>query len=84
MGRSPPRRGRGDGGERDRLRERGEILVIRIGGGALGILERHPIDDSGIIGIGLQIRTHDLDADGDLDLAFAGKSGTYILFNEGR
>ena len=46
--------------------------------------ERHTIDDSGVIGIGLQIRTHDLDGDGDLDLALAGKTGTYILFNEGR
>ncbi len=46
--------------------------------------ERHTIDDSGYVGIGLQIRTHDLDADGDLDLALAGKTGTYILFNEGR
>ena len=46
--------------------------------------ERHTIDDSGQVGIGLQIRTHDLDSDGDLDIAVAGKSGTYLLFNEGR
>ncbi|MDG2166577.1 MAG: VCBS repeat-containing protein [Opitutales bacterium] len=46
--------------------------------------ERHTIDDSGTVGIGLQIRTHDLDGDGDLDIALAGKFGTHLLFNEGR
>jgi len=46
--------------------------------------ERHTIDDSGAVGIGLQIRTRDLDGDGDLDIALSGKSGTHLLFNEGR
>ena len=34
-------------------------------------------------GTGLQIRLPDLDADGDLDIVVAGKSGTYILWNDG-
>ncbi|MBH53123.1 MAG: hypothetical protein CMI18_02115 [Opitutaceae bacterium] len=46
--------------------------------------ERHTINDSGEVGIGLQIRTHDLDGDGDLDIALAGKSGTHLLFNQRR
>ena len=37
----------------------------------------------GSAGIGLQIRTGDLNGDGRLDIAVAGKSGTYIIFNEG-
>jgi hypothetical protein len=35
------------------------------------------------IGSGMQIRTFDLDADKRLDIAVAGKTGTYILFNRG-
>ncbi len=35
------------------------------------------------IGSGMQIRVVDLDGDKKLDLAVAGKSGTYILFNRG-
>jgi hypothetical protein len=34
-------------------------------------------------GIGLQIRTADLDGNGWLDLALPGKSGTFILWNDG-
>ena len=34
------------------------------------------------IGIGLQIRTADLDDDGDLDIVLAGKDGTQILFSQ--
>ncbi|GAB6166324.1 FG-GAP-like repeat-containing protein [Thermostilla marina] len=41
---------------------------------------RHPIAE-GQAGAGLQIRTADLDADGDLDIVVAGKDGTQILFN---
>ncbi len=41
---------------------------------------RHLIDD-GHVGIGLQIRTADIDADGDTDIVVAGKEGTQILFN---
>ena len=33
-------------------------------------------------GAGLQIRTADLDADGDTDIVVAGKEGTQILFNK--
>jgi len=38
--------------------------------------------DFGHVGIGLQIRTADIDADGDLDIVVAGKEGTQILFNK--
>lgn len=34
------------------------------------------------VGIGLQIRTADLDGDSDIDLVLAGKDGTQILFNQ--
>lgn len=35
-------------------------------------------------GIGLQIRVHDLDGNGWKDLVVPGKSGTHILWNDGR
>jgi len=37
--------------------------------------------NEGQVGAGLQIRTADLDADGDTDIVVAGKEGTQILFN---
>ena len=43
---------------------------------------RHTIDE-GHVGTGLQIRTADLNADGTVDIAVAGKDGTWILFNRG-
>ncbi|TWU38202.1 FG-GAP repeat domain-containing protein [Novipirellula artificiosorum] len=42
--------------------------------------EVFPIVES-TVGIGLQIRTADLDDDGDVDIVVAGKEGTQILFN---
>jgi len=45
---------------------------------------RHTIDDSGKVGTGLQIRTADINDDGRIDIAVAGKTGTYILFNKGK
>lgn len=36
------------------------------------------------VGSGMQIRVADLDGDGKLDIAVAGKTGTYILFNRGK
>jgi len=42
------------------------------------------IIDKGIVGTGLQIRTADLNGDGRLDIAVAGKSGTFLLFNDGK
>lgn len=33
------------------------------------------------VGIGLQIRTADIDGDGDIDIVVAGKDGTQVLFN---
>lgn len=44
-------------------------------------LQRHVINE-GQVGIGLQIRTADLDADGDLEIVVAGKDGTQILWNQ--
>jgi hypothetical protein len=43
--------------------------------------ERHTIDE-GHIGTGLQIRTGDLNNDGLIDIAVAGKSGTYLIFQK--
>lgn len=43
--------------------------------------ERHTIAE-GLVGTGLQIRTADLDGNGKLDIAVAGKSGTYLLFQK--
>jgi len=45
--------------------------------------QRHLIH-RGLAGGGLQIRVADLNNDGWPDLAVAGKTGTYILFNQGR
>ncbi len=42
---------------------------------------RHVIDH-GIVGIGLQIRTADLNGDGRTDIAVAGKGGTFLLINK--
>lgn len=36
----------------------------------------------GDVGIGLQIRTADIDGDGDTDIVLAGKEGTQILFSQ--
>ena len=44
---------------------------------------RHTIEE-GNVGTGRKIRTADINDDGKLDIAVAGKSGTYILFNMGR
>jgi len=38
----------------------------------------------GAVGGGLQIRSADLDGDGDVDIVVAGKDGTQILFNTSR
>jgi len=40
--------------------------------------------EEGHVGTGLQIRTADLNADGKLDIAVAGKDGTWLLFNQGK
>lgn len=39
--------------------------------------------EEGRVGTGLQICTADLDGDGKVDIAVAGKSGTFLLFNRG-
>lgn len=43
---------------------------------------RHTINE-GRVGCGLQIATADLNGDGRTDIAVAGKSGTYVIFNLG-
>lgn len=48
-----------------------------------GEFSRHVIR-RGDVGTGLQIRTGDLDGDGDLDIVVPGKEGTQLLFNLGR
>jgi len=45
--------------------------------------KRHTISKAEGIGTGMQIRTADLNEDGRVDLVVAGKSGTWILLNEG-
>jgi len=45
-------------------------------------IKRHTICE-GVAGIGLQIRTADLDQDGDLEVIVPGKDGTQILWNRG-
>ncbi|PHR95063.1 MAG: hypothetical protein COA78_30905 [Blastopirellula sp.] len=40
------------------------------------------VANRGEVGIGLQIRTADIDGDGDIDIVVAGKDGTQILFNQ--
>jgi hypothetical protein len=43
---------------------------------------RHVIDYGGRVGAGMQIVVRDLDADGDLDLVVAGKSGLFVVENQ--
>jgi hypothetical protein len=38
--------------------------------------------NQGLVGAGMQIRTADIDKDGDVDIVVAGKEGTQILFNQ--
>ena len=47
-----------------------------------GTFRRHLVHQ-GRAGIGLQIRSADIDGNGHIDIAVAGKSGTHILFNQG-
>jgi hypothetical protein len=46
-----------------------------------GAFERFTIDE-GRVGVGLQVHTADLDGNARTDIVVAGKSGTYLLFNE--
>ena len=48
---------------------------------ATNTFKQHMIN-KGQVGIGLQIRTADMDADGDIDIVLAGKEGTQILWNQ--
>ena len=44
---------------------------------------RHTISENEGIGIGMQIRTADLNSDGRLDIIVSGKTGTWVLLNRG-
>jgi len=45
---------------------------------------RHTISDfGGGVGIGMQIQTADFNDDGRIDIAVSGKTGTWVLMNEG-
>ena len=58
------------------------ILVYYTWDDGFESFERHTICEAAV-GIGLQIRTADLDADGDLEIIVPGKDGTQILWNRG-
>ncbi|GAI48864.1 unnamed protein product, partial [marine sediment metagenome] len=46
---------------------------------------RHTISGpGGGVGTGMQIRVADLNGDGQPDIAVSGKSGTWLLINEGK
>ena len=49
-----------------------------------GTFERHAISVDEGVSTGMQIRTADLNEDGRLDIAVSGKTGTWVLFNQGR
>ncbi len=44
--------------------------------------KKHIIDEENV-GCGLHLATGDIDKNGHLDIAVAGKSGTFVLFNQG-
>ena len=51
---------------------------------ATGKFVRHTISPPGAgVGTGMQIRVADLNGDGRPDIAVSGKSGTWVLMNEG-
>lgn len=45
---------------------------------------RYTIDEGNGVGTGLQINAVDLDGDGRIDLVMSGKSGAWVLWNQGR
>ena len=61
-------------------RDRDDAPSTEDSGGSPVAFERHVIEE-GHVGCGLQIVAEDLDGDGDVDLATAGKSGTYLILN---
>ena len=46
-----------------------------------GKFTRYPISLNGTAGAGTQVVVQDLDGDGDLDIAMAGKTGVHLLEN---
>ncbi len=46
-----------------------------------GVFTRYPISENGTAGAGTQFIVEDLDGDGDLDIAVAGKTGVHFLEN---
>ena len=49
-----------------------------------GEFTRYTISEKEGIGIGMQIRTADFNGDGRLDIAVPGKTGTWVLINQGK
>jgi len=70
-------RGHGDGdpGSHDP-----EVMVYYKWDAAAGKFHRFPIAD---VGTGMQIRVADLNGDGKPDIVVSGKTGTWLLVNEG-
>jgi hypothetical protein len=61
-----------------------ECLYYYTWDGAAGKFNRHTISPpGGGVGTGMQIRAADLNGDGRPDIAVSGKTGTWLLINEG-
>lgn len=58
------------------------LLVYYKWGAKSGKFSRHDIQ-RGEVGCGLQVRVADIDSNGWADIAVAGKSGTYVILNQG-
>jgi len=58
-------------------------LVRYLWNASAGQFERDVISYDEGVGTGMQIRVADLDGDNKLDIAVAGKTGTYVLLNRG-
>jgi hypothetical protein len=78
------KRVRGHAG-RDPGGEDPECLYYYTWDASAGEFTRHDVSPpGGGVGTGMQICVADLNADGRPDLAVSGKTGTWVLFNEGR
>lgn len=77
------KRVRGHGG-RDPGAQEGACLFYYSWDGATQKFVRHTISPAGGgVGTGMQIRVADLNGDGHPDIAVSGKTGTWLLINEG-
>ena len=70
---------------RDPGAKEGECLFYYTWDRAAGKFIRHTISPpGGGVGTGMQIRAADLNGDGRPDIAVSGKTGTWLLINEGK